>query len=82
MLSKLPKPVKLSYNWVLTNFRYQEPEIYARLFDESEKIILDMNWNIVISNLFKLGVYQDEYENWELYQEVNIYFWSDPTKNY
>ena len=32
LLSILPKPVELSHEWVLTNFKYQEPEFYAILF--------------------------------------------------
>ena len=36
-LCKLPKPVELSHNWILTNFKYQEPESYTRLFDYSEE---------------------------------------------
>ena len=36
LLSRLTKPVELSNKWVLTNFKYQEPEFYAILFDESE----------------------------------------------
>ena len=31
------KPVELSHEWVLTNFKYHEPSFYARLFDESEE---------------------------------------------
>ena len=37
LLSRIPKLVELSHEWVLTNFKYQEPEFYSRLFDESEK---------------------------------------------
>ena len=31
----LPKPVEMSHKLVLKIFKYQEPEFYARLFDES-----------------------------------------------
>ena len=33
-LSRLPKPVGLSHEWIKTYFKYQEPEFYSRLFDE------------------------------------------------
>ena len=36
ILSKLPKPVGLSHEWININFKYQEPYFYSRLFDESE----------------------------------------------
>ena len=42
MLSRLPKPVELSHEWVLKNFRYQEPQFYARLFDNSEKLPFEL----------------------------------------
>ena len=35
MLSRLPNPVELSQECLLTNFKNQEPDIYARLFDKS-----------------------------------------------
>ena len=31
-----------------------------------------MNNHIQISHLYYLGVYQDEYENWALYQKIKI----------
>ena len=37
LISRTPKPVELSHEWVLKMFKYREPEIYARWFDESEK---------------------------------------------
>ena len=37
MLSTLPDPVEPSHEWVLTNFNYQEPAFFSRLFYESEK---------------------------------------------
>ena len=37
MLSRLPNPVEISHEWLLTNFKHQEPEFYARLFDYSEE---------------------------------------------
>ena len=37
ILSMIPKPVELSHNWVLTDFKYQEPAFYARLFNKSEE---------------------------------------------
>ena len=36
LLSRLPNPVELSHVWVLEIFKYQEPEFYYILFDESE----------------------------------------------
>ena len=36
-LSRLPKPVELSHEWVLKIFKYHYPEFYSRLFYESEK---------------------------------------------
>ena len=36
MLSILTNTVELSHEWILINFKYQEPEFYARIFDESE----------------------------------------------
>ena len=35
LLSILPKSVELSNEWIKTNFKYQEPEFYSRLFDGS-----------------------------------------------
>ena len=35
-LSRLPTPVELSHEWIKTNFNYQHPDFYSRLFDESE----------------------------------------------
>ena len=37
ILSRLLKPVEISHEWMLTNLKYQEPESYAKLFDESER---------------------------------------------
>ena len=37
LLSRLPNNVELSYNWVLTNFKYQEPYFYSIFFDDSER---------------------------------------------
>ena len=34
IISRIKKPVELSNNWVLKNFKYQKPEFYARFFDE------------------------------------------------
>ena len=36
-------------------------------------LLLDINNNLLISNLYYFSVYQYKYENWELYQEINIY---------
>ena len=36
LLSILPKPFELTHKWIKKNFKYQEPEFYSRLFDESE----------------------------------------------
>ena len=38
LLSRPSNTVELSHELVLTNFKYKEPEFYARLFDESEEI--------------------------------------------
>ena len=35
LISSLPNPVELSHKWVFTNLKYQDPEFYTRLFDES-----------------------------------------------
>ena len=40
MLSILPKSVEQSHEWVLTKFKYQEPEFYATLFDELKRTFL------------------------------------------
>ena len=37
LLSGLPKPVKLSNRWIKKYFQYQEPKLYSRLLDDSEK---------------------------------------------
>ena len=37
LLSRLLKPVELSHEWVSENFKYHEPEFYARFFDEAEE---------------------------------------------
>ena len=42
LLSRLPKPVELSYEWVKINFNYQEPEFYSIFFDESENGLFDV----------------------------------------
>ena len=36
ILSRLPKPIELTHKWIKINFKYQEPEFYFRLFDESD----------------------------------------------
>ena len=38
MLSRLPNPVGLSHDQVLTNFNDHELQFYAKLFDESEEV--------------------------------------------
>ena len=40
-LSGLTNPVEISHEWVLTNFKYQEPKFYSRLFNESEKVTFE-----------------------------------------
>ena len=35
-LSRLTKPVELTHNWIKKMFKYQDPEFYYQLFDESE----------------------------------------------
>ena len=35
-LTKLSKPVELTPKWIKTDFKYQDPYFYYRLFDESE----------------------------------------------
>ena len=42
-ISRLPKPIELSDEWVLKIFKYQEPEFYSRLFDESEKVPFEVS---------------------------------------
>ena len=37
LISRIPNPVELLHNWLLTNFKYHEPWFYSRLFDESEE---------------------------------------------
>ena len=37
MLRRQTKPVELSHKWYLKIFKYQEPEFYAKLFDESKE---------------------------------------------
>ena len=37
MIIRLPKPIELLHDWVLENFKYQDPCFYARLFDDSEE---------------------------------------------
>ena len=37
MLIILQKPVGISHEWVLNFFKYQEPEFYARLFNNYEE---------------------------------------------
>ena len=34
LISRLPKPVELTHKWTNTNYKYQEPKFYSRLFDE------------------------------------------------
>ena len=36
LLSRIPKPVVLSHDWIKNNVKYQEPEFYSIFFDESE----------------------------------------------
>ena len=33
LLSRPPKSGELSHNWVLKNYKYHKPKLYARLFD-------------------------------------------------
>ena len=35
LLRRLTNPAELSHKWVLANLKYQEPEFYSILFDES-----------------------------------------------
>ena len=35
LISRIPKPVELPHECIKTNFKYQDPEFYYRLFDES-----------------------------------------------
>ena len=37
MISRILKPIELSHDWVLKNFKYQDPEFYNRSFDQSEE---------------------------------------------
>ena len=37
LLSKLKNHVELSQEWSLKKFKYQDPEFYDRLFDNSEE---------------------------------------------
>ena len=41
--SRLPKPIEISHEWFLKIFKYQEPEFYSRLFDESEKVPFEVS---------------------------------------
>ena len=36
LLRRLPKPVEISHKWINTSSKYQKPEFYSRLFDDSE----------------------------------------------
>ena len=42
--------------------------------------IHEINNNILISHPFFLGEYQEKYENWELYQEINFGGWEPKLK--
>ena len=42
ILCRISNPVELSHKWVLTNFKYQVPSFYARLFDHSEKVFFEV----------------------------------------
>ena len=35
-------------------------------------LLYDMNNNILISHPHYLGEYKDEYEKWDIYQDINI----------
>ena len=37
LVSILPGPFEPSHKWFLTNFKYQGPELYDRIFDESDE---------------------------------------------
>ena len=41
-ISRLLKPVELTHKWIKTNFNYQEPDFYSRLFDKS------VNWTFEV----------------------------------
>ena len=43
------------------------------IFPGEMMIMHDMNNNILIYGTSYLGGYQDEYEKWELYKEINIF---------
>ena len=34
-LSGIKKPIGLSHKWIKKKFKYKDPEIYSRLFDDS-----------------------------------------------
>ena len=38
MLGRLRKPVELSQNWLLSNFKYKQPDLYAIIFDQYEEV--------------------------------------------
>ena len=35
LLSRLPKPVKLTHRWIKKHFKFKEPDFYYQFFDES-----------------------------------------------
>ena len=41
-ISRLPKPVGISHEWIKLNFKYQNPEFFSRLFDESENVLFEV----------------------------------------
>ena len=69
MLSRLSKPDELTHEWLLTNFKYQKPEFYARLFDQSLKGLFG-----VPPCHTKVGVIRNPipgYNKWYVFQESN-----------
>ena len=55
LLSRLQKSVELSHEWFLENFKYQEPEFYYILFDESEILFFEVppgRKNTYIKNMY------------------------------
>ena len=44
-------------------------------------LLHNINNNILISNPYFLGIYQDESEKWDIYQDIDIFLGLEPNKN-
>ena len=68
-------------DYIVSVIKWENASYFFKYIRPGERIILrGINNNIPIYHLSYLSVYQDESENWELYQEMNIFGGWNQTK--